>query len=126
MQIIQPSPNPFKPLTPATILFTPPVYPPPKSSSRSKIQLTPRQLAHQNRLNRNTTPTPASKHSIKQNAQLADFTKLSIEDQDEQVKNTLYSTHRNYQNEIIDDIADLIHRYDSNERNLNIIIKNFE
>jgi hypothetical protein len=125
MQIIQPSPNPFKPLTPAAI-FNRSTRPPtilPKSINRSKIPLTPRQ---QKQEDRNITPTPSSKHSIKQNAQLADFTKLTVQDEDEMVQNTLYRTHRNYQNEIIDDIADLINRYDSNERNLNIIIKNFE
>lgn len=124
MQIVKPSPNPFRPLTPADIMFPrPPVYPA-KSLNRSNIPLTPRQQKHQD--SHNKTPTPASRTKQTPNRKLVDFAKLSIEDEDEKVQNTLYKTHRNYQNEIIDDIADLIHRYDSNERNLNIIIKNFE
>jgi len=124
MQIIKPSPNPFRPLTPADIMFPrPPVYPT-KSTLRSKIPLTPRQQKYQD--SHLKTPTPPSRSRSTPNKSLVDFTKLTIQDEDEHVKNTLYSTHRNYQNEIIDDIADLINRYDSNERNLNIIIKNFE
>lgn len=72
------------------------------------------------------TPLHERKPKIKSTVtfDLERFANMQICDADMEMKLSLYASHREYQDEIISEITDLLKRYHMNEENLSLIFKN--